>query len=724
MSAVGRRDRIIAEIRRVIDNVTGEEIDPAAVDVDFYSLGLDSLVLTQVALELGKRLNLKLKLRNLAEDYQSCGALAAYLDAELPPGMFAETAAAQAPAAAQLGVGDGVAAIAANTETSSSSKIHALPSPAAEATARPLAGGIRDILQQQLALMAAQIQLLSGESPRTGLKPAEIAPAPSATPKTAPPADRPATDAAPSRSDESLSTSPAEDAPTPGYRHGPQLVLDRSQGEALTPTQEKHIDRLIERYVARTGKSKAFTARNRHQVADPRTASGFRPRLKEMVYPIVAERSSGCRIWDLDGNEYIDLLSGYGSNFFGFGAPFVREAIIAQLEQGMEIGPQTYLVEEVATLFRQFVPMDRIAFCNTGSEAVLAALRMARTATGRDLVVMFSGGYHGIFDEVVVRPTKRGSRPAAPGIPATAVGSILVLPWAESESLEIIRSRADEIAAVLVEPVQSRAPHIQPAEFLQSLRQITEQSGSALIFDEVVTGFRVAPGGAQEYFGIEADIATYGKVPGGGLSIGIAAGKREFMDALDGGGWEYGDASIPEVGVTYFAGTFVRHPVHLAATRATLRHMLSEGPDLQRRISGMAERFAGEVNTFLRSQQAPLEIRRFASVLKIAQTEDVPFGEIVFAHLREWGVHVWDGRPSFFNAAHGEAEVRKLVDAFKGAVTEMQEGGFYPGSGLSVRSDDPPVPGARLGRDPSGNPTWYVPDPDSASGYKPIRAAS
>ena len=142
-------------------------------------------------------------------------------------------------------------------------------------------------------------------------------------------------------------------------------------------------------------------------------------------------------------------------------------------------------------------------------------------------------------------------------------------------------STPSELAAVLVEPVQSRHPRFSRVEFLHELRKITERSGTALIFDEVVTGFRVHPGGAQALFGIRADLATYGKVVGGGMPIGVLAGKPHFMDALDGGMWQYGDDSFPEVGVTFFAGTFVRHPLALAACMPCSQHFKEAGPALQ-----------------------------------------------------------------------------------------------------------------------------------------------
>jgi len=137
---------------------------------------------------------------------------------------------------------------------------------------------------------------------------------------------------------------------------------------------------------------------------------------------------------------------------------------------------------------------------------------------------------------------------------------------------------------VLVEPVQSRRPEFQPREFLHELRRITRESEIVLVFDEVVTGFRCAPGGAQAYFGVEADLATYGKVIGGGMPIGVVAGRSSLMDIFDGGVWQYGDESFPEVGVTFFAGTFVRHPLAIAAAHAVLKYIIQEGPALQQRV--------------------------------------------------------------------------------------------------------------------------------------------
>ena len=252
------------------------------------------------------------------------------------------------------------------------------------------------------------------------------------------------------------------------------------------------------------------------------------------------------------------------------------------------------LAGEVAELVCELTGMERATFTNTGSEAVMAAIRLARTVTGRTQIVLFAGAYHGTFDEVLVKgirkqgprircPSRRASR--ARRWPTSRCSNwVPTSPWNHSR-------HAQDLAAVLVEPVQSRHPDLQPVEFLRELRRITQEAGAALIFDEVVTGFRVHAGGAQALFGIRADMATYGKVIGGGLPIGILAGSTTYMDALDGGMWQYGDESFPETGVTFFAGTFVRHPLALAAAKSVLLHLKEQGPELQRSLTEKTTRW-------------------------------------------------------------------------------------------------------------------------------------
>ena len=267
---------------------------------------------------------------------------------------------------------------------------------------------------------------------------------------------------------------------------------------------------------------------------------------------------------------------------------------------------------------------------------------------------MFTGAYHGVFDEVLVRPTKSadGTRatPIAPGIPTAMTDNIVVLEYGTPETLQAIKAMGTQIAAVLVEPVQSRRPEFQPREFLQELRKITAASDTALIFDEVVTGFRIHPGGAQAVFGVRADIATYGKVIGGGLPIGIVAGSAKYLDALDGGTWQYGDDSAPEVGVTFFAGTFVRHPLALAAARAVLLELQQKGPELQRGLNLRTTKFVESLRNSASVMGAPVQIDHFSSWFFFNFPAALPFGRCVLCrHARQGRAHI--GRARMFSYA-------------------------------------------------------------------------
>jgi glutamate-1-semialdehyde aminotransferase len=360
----------------------------------------------------------------------------------------------------------------------------------------------------------------------------------------------------------------------------------------------------------------------------------------------------------------------------GHAPEFVTTAVSEQIQRGFEIGPLTPLAGQVADLICEMTGMERASFCGTGSEAVMAALRLARTVTGRTRIVLFAGSYHGNFGEVLVKTAPRGSTrsslAAAPGIPPEMVANATVLEYGSSESLDYIRAHAEEFAAVLVEPVQSRHPALQPVEFLREIRRITEKSGTALIFDEVVTGFRSHPGGVQA-------LATYGKVIGGGMPIGVVTGSSRFMDALDGGYWQYGDESFPEAGVTFFAGTFFRHPLSLVAALAVLRHLKSSGPDLQKTLNEKTTRLVGELNRLFEARGVPTHIDHFASFFYLSFPPDQRFGSLLYYHLREKGVHIQESYPCFLSTAHTDQDLEFVLKAFRESIHEMEEGGVLPG---------------------------------------------
>jgi glutamate-1-semialdehyde aminotransferase len=278
-----------------------------------------------------------------------------------------------------------------------------------------------------------------------------------------------------------------------------------------------------------------------------------------------------------------------------------------------------------------------------------------------------------------------------------------------------------------VEPVQSRSPEFQPVEFLKELRKITSESGTALIFDEVITGFRVHPGGTQAMFGIRADLGTYGKVIAGGMPIGVIAGKKEFMNALDGGTWQFGDDSTPEAGVTYFAGTFVRHPLALAAAKASLEYMKAKGPALQEGLTVKTKRMVDALNSICKQHGLPLFVAQFGSLWKIKFKEDVPYVELLFTLMREKGIHIWDGFPCFLTEAHTPEEVDQIIKKFEESVQELVAAEFLPSLKITNENKDqhqvidkPPVPGAKLGRDLQGNPAWFISDPGRPGKYMQV----
>ncbi|MBD2534125.1 aminotransferase class III-fold pyridoxal phosphate-dependent enzyme, partial [Nostoc flagelliforme FACHB-838] len=496
-----------------------------------------------------------------------------------------------------------------------------------------------------------------------------------------------------------LQIAPEQSVPTPSYPKNaasiqPQANLDptRVNGK-LNLQQQQHLQALITRYNQRTQKSKQQTQTERQYSADRRGIAGFRSDTKEMCYPIIGKQAQGSKIWDVDGNEYIDLAMGFGVYLFGHDAPFIKATLENELQQGTRIGPRSELAGEVAKLICELTGVERAAFCNSGTEAVMTAIRLARTATGRSKIAIFAGSYHGHFDGTLAVGQKvegeLRSVPLAPGVPQHITDHILVLNYGDFESLETIKAHSEELAAVLVEPVQSRRPDLQPKEFLQQLRQLTSETGIALIFDEVLVGFRIHLGGAQAWFGIQADLVTYGKIIGGGMPIGVVAGKAAYMDGIDGGMWNFGDASYPQAETTYFAGTFCKHPLTMGAARAILQQMKMLGTSVQEQLNDRTSKLAETLNTYFQQNNVPLRMVNFGSLFRFTFKDNYSVFnqplevDLLFYHLIEKGIYIWEGRNCFISTAHTNEDIELVIQAFKISVEQLQTAGFFPPS-LSV----------------------------------------
>ncbi|MEJ0094335.1 MAG: amino acid adenylation domain-containing protein [Methylocella sp.] len=667
------RERVV----ELFENLSGESIAGLDPETSFLEMGFDSLFLSQVTQQLLRDFKVKLTFRQLLGDFSTIPALVAHLAENLPR----EIAAASAPQPAAVQLVSALQPISAPPQGLSSPPRGVIGSDAVEQV-------IRDQLDVMSRLMAQQLDALRG----VGATAQPQSAAAMRQPQTMTPATAPASVATPPSA--SVSASAPHDEPKSRFD---MIAAARSAPAAeMNEIQQRALAELTLRFNARTPESKRLTKDYRPVLADPRAAAGFRQEWKDLVYPMVSDRASGSRIYDVDGNEYVDLVNGYGQTFFGHAAPFVVEAVGDQLRKGFAIGPQSALAGRVAALFSEMTGNERVTFCNTGSEAVMAAMRISRTVTGRSLIATFTGDYHGQFDEVLVKGSLRSgvARPmaAAAGIPAESVQNMVVLPYGAPESLDWIRAHAEELAAVLVEPVQSRHPDLRPVEFLKEIRAITETTGAALIFDEVVTGFRMHTGGMQALFGIRADLATYGKVVGGGLPVGILAGKAAFMDALDGGMWRYGDDSYPEVGMTFFAGTFVRHPLVMAAVWAVLNHLKEQGPALQESVSARTAGLVRRLSNFARQRGVDFKIETFGSLFFFNISGVSRYASLFYPHMLERGVYIQEHYPCFLTTAHSDADVAAIAEAFEDSIVAMQKADFMPapaGMGAPEQTDFP-----------------------------------
>lgn len=783
---MSRIPNLVQVIVDVFEDTSGCDLTEYDGDTTFFEMGLDSLVLTQTATALKKETEFDVTFRQMLESTPTVNSLAEFLDQNLPEGKYAsedETPVEEVIVEQVASVANTVSSVSSVKQDcdsiqlssaepqSQSAQLAAQPQPMSQPlqpqpmvqqqpaqpmpvqTLPPVAqgawnGGTQAIVQSQIQLMAAQLQLLNGQGVVQPVQQSTmISQPPVQTPQHVQPAvaanpigssadtlvaQQPTQAADPKEINQLNKSQPSapktnpqkqdkiEEPAAPKAKRFSTVKLN--EGE-LDERQQKALDEIIRMNNIMMPGSKAYAQRYRQYMADPRTVSGFRPNMKEMTHPIVVERSKGVYLWDVDGNEYIDFTCGFGSNLLGHSHEITVKAISEQVQKDYSIGPQSPLAGEVAKLFCEVTGNERMAFSNTGSEAVLGCTRLARNKTGRDLIVMFNGDYHGILDEVIARGSKKlKSYPAATGIPKDHVGKTLILDYGTDETLEIIRDRMDEIAAILVEPVQSRKPELQPREFLLKLREMTLNEPTALIFDEVISGLRIGLGGAQEFFGVKADLASYGKVVGGGMPIGVVAGKAEYMDGLDGGYWEFGDDSRPEAGMTYYAGTFVRHPLTLAASKAILEHLRDGGKPMYDRLNQLSDYLGDELNKVFESLDAPMYLANFGSLFKIQFHQELVYSEVFFAGLRRRGMHIWDHRPCLVTLSHEKEHIDQLVAAVRDTTIECQRYGFMPGEGYkkfpeSFDENSPPRAGAKVGKDKNGNKGWFVPDTRNPGQY-------
>jgi glutamate-1-semialdehyde 2,1-aminomutase len=330
--------------------------------------------------------------------------------------------------------------------------------------------------------------------------------------------------------------------------------------------------------------------------------------------PIFVERAQGAYLFDADDNKLIDYIASWGPMILGHAYPPVIEAVKKRAELGTSFGMPTELETEIASLALEMVPnMDKIRFVNSGTEACMSAVRLARGVTKREKIIKFAGCYHGHSDAFLIQAGSGAvtfGSPSSPGVTKGTAKDTLLAPYNDLEAVsQLFKEYPDEIAAIIIEPVAGNMGCITPKEgFLEGLRRLCDQNNTLFIFDEVMTGFRLAKGGAQELLNIQADIVTFGKVIGGGLPVGAFAAKSEIMQHL-----------APE-GPVYQAGTLSGNPLAMAAGLAMLK-ALNEDEDIYTRLAEKTKQLHIGLETVLLTKSIPFQINRLGSMISLHFTD-------------------------------------------------------------------------------------------------------
>lgn len=389
--------------------------------------------------------------------------------------------------------------------------------------------------------------------------------------------------------------------------------------------------------------------------------------------PFVVERGEGARIWDVDGNEYIDYVLSWGPLALGHAAPPVLDAVSEAMARGTSFGIPCEAETELAEVIARRMPhVEMLRFVSSGTEATMSAIRLARAATGRDAILKFDGCYHGHADAFLVRAGSGVATlglPNSPGVPEEVAALTLVAPFNDVDAVcRVARSSAGRLAAIIVEPVVGNAGFIGPdAAFLPALRRIADETGALLIFDEVMTGFRIAPGGARERFGVTPDLTTLGKVIGGGLPAAAYGGRRDLMEMM------------APAGAVYQAGTLSGNPLAMAAGLATLRALT---PELHARIAERTARLVTGLRAAAARRGIPFTADSAGSMWGLffraepvrnftdAKASDVARFRRFFHEALARGVYLAPSpfESAFMSAAHGDAEIDATLERLDDAL--------------------------------------------------------
>ena len=393
--------------------------------------------------------------------------------------------------------------------------------------------------------------------------------------------------------------------------------------------------------------------------------------------PRFIQRAEGCRLFDADGNGYIDYVGSWGPMILGHRHPAVIAAITEVLERGISFGAPTDLELELAGRVVEAVPsVEMVRMVNSGTEATMSAIRLARGATGRDIVIKFDGCYHGHADTLLVDAGSGVATlniPGSPGVPDSVVQHTLSLPYNDIEAVKaVMADKGAAVAGIIVEPVAGNMGMVPPRSgFLETLRELTRQYGSLLIFDEVMTGFRVAYGGAQSLYGIRPDLTCFGKIIGGGMPVGAYGGRKDVMSQI-----------APE-GTVYQAGTLSGNPVAMAAGLATLAQLRQ--PGVYETLENRSRRLAEGLAEAARRHKVPASFNRVGSMLGMfftdqkvsdfatAKKSDLDTFARYYRAMLEAGIYLAPSQfeAGFVSLAHDDAAIEQTLAAADGVLAAL-----------------------------------------------------
>ena len=387
------------------------------------------------------------------------------------------------------------------------------------------------------------------------------------------------------------------------------------------------------------------------------------------TYPRFLEKGKGSHVWDVDGNEYVDFICSWGPLILGHCQEDVEKAVAESIGKGLSFGAPTAIEVEMAQLVCEMTGVEMVRMVNSGTEAVMSALRLARGATGRSKIIKFAGCYHGHSDSMLVKAGSgalTGGAPDSAGVPKEMAEDTLTADYNDLGSVRaLLEANRGQVAAVIVEPVAANMGVVPPKPgFLQGLRQLCDEFGSLLIFDEVITGFRLAPGGAQEYYGVRADLVTYGKIIGGGMPVGAYGGSRKLMEL------------VAPLGPVYQAGTLSGNPVAMAAGLTQLK-LLKAHPEVYEHLERRGALLQAGLEEALKGMDA--QVNRVGSILTVfftrepvtgyaqAKSSDLEQFKRWYLGLLSQGIYA---APSQFEAmflsdAHTDADIQKAITAAK-----------------------------------------------------------